>query len=352
MNQYAAAQRSHSNSRDVVCDLRSDTVTLPDPAMLQAMASADLGDDVYGEDPSVNRLETVVAERTGKERALFVPSGTMSNLLAVLSHCGRGEEVLLGKAYHVNAYEAAGASVLGGVALCPLPIAADGALEAADIEAAIKPDDSHMPVTRLLSLENTHYGKAISLDRLRTATEVARRHGLAVHLDGARFFNAVTELKCEPTELAALFDTVSICLSKGLGTPAGSVLTGCEAVIARARRLRKMLGGGMRQAGLLAAAGLYALDNNVARLSEDHHKAEELADRLIRLDMGRVEHATNMVFFTPSEPIHSSLRSALASDGIIIGGGASGAIRLVLHKDVDAGSLSSVEASLARFKAA
>lgn len=347
MNQYAGMARAGGNA--ALCDLRSDTVTRPDAGMLQAMAAAELGDDVYGEDRSVNHLEAVLAERLGKEAALFVPTGTMSNFAAMLAHCQRGEEVICGKGYHVNAYEAAGASVLGGIALCPLPVRADGALDPAEIRAAVKEDDPHFPVSRLLSLENTHNGLAVPLADMAAAAEAGRAAGLSVHLDGARFFNAITALGCSETDLPGLADTVSVCLSKGLGTPAGSVLVGPADLIAKARRWRKMLGGGMRQAGVLAAAGLYALEHNAGRLAEDHARAADLAGELRGLGAGDVSQATNMVFFTPGDRRNDDLRAHLAAEGVVIGGGSSGAIRMVLHKDVDDGALGRAVQGLRRF---
>ncbi|KIC31050.1 hypothetical protein RA24_00955 [Leisingera sp. ANG-M6] len=332
-----------------MCDLRSDTVTRPDAGMLRAMAAAELGDDVFGEDPSVNRLEAALAERLGKAAGLFLPTGTMSNFTAMLAHCQRGEEVICGRGYHVNAYEAAGASVLGGIALCPLPVRADGALDPAEIRAAVKEDDPHLPISRLLSLENTHNGLAVPLADMAAAAEAGRAAGLSVHLDGARFFNAITALGCSETDLAGLADTVSVCLSKGLGTPAGSVLVGPADLIAKARRWRKMLGGGMRQAGVLAAAGLYALEHNAGRLAEDHARAADLAGVLRGLGAGDVSQATNMVFFTPGDGRNDDLRMHLAAEGLVIGGGSSGAIRMVLHKNVDDAALAQMVQGLRRF---
>ncbi|WP_417838640.1 low-specificity L-threonine aldolase [Tritonibacter scottomollicae] len=332
MSQYS--QTPGANIAEVICDLRSDTVTRPDAAMRAAMAAAEVGDDVYGEDPNVNRLEAALAERSGKEAALFLPTGTQSNLVALLAHCGRGEEILTGRGYHVYKYEAGGASALGGIVLDPLGVSEDGGLRPADIAAAVKEDDSHHPITRLLSLENTHNGKAVSLARLDECIAPARAAGLSVHLDGARVFNAATALGCELTEIAGRFDTVSICLSKGLGAPVGSVLVGPADLIDRARRWRKMVGGGMRQAGVLAAAGLHALDHNVARLAEDHARAEALASALRDLGAGSVEQDTNMVFFTPATGENAVLGMALAKQGVVISAGGAGAIRMVLHKDV------------------
>jgi threonine aldolase len=334
MNHYAGAARANGANRPRV-DLRSDTVTQPDDGMRRAMYDAEVGDDVYGDDPTVNRLEGTVAERLGKDAALFVPSGTMSNLTALLSHCGRGEEVIVGRQYHIAADEAAGSSVLGGIAICTIPVEADGGLSADTITAEVKPDDSHNPISRLVCLENTHGGKVVPLDRMQDAAGAARAAGLSLHLDGARFFNAVAALGCSPTELAGTVDSVSICLSKGLGTPAGSVLSGPKDLIARARRYRKMLGGGMRQAGVLAAAGLYALDHNSARLAQDHDRAAALAKSLNEMQAGDVTQATNMVFLTPRDGANDTLRHQLAEAGILLGGGSTGAIRLALHKDID-----------------
>jgi threonine aldolase len=332
MSQYT--QISGLSGVGATCDLRSDTVTRPDAGMRAAMADAEVGDDVYGEDPTLNRLEQSLTERAGKDAALFLPTGTQSNLVAMLAHCGRGEEVITGRDYHVYKYEAGGASALGGIVLDPLKVSADGGLEPADIAAAVKEDDSHYPMSRLLSLENTHNGKAVSLARLDACIAPAREAGLSVHLDGARVFNAVTELGCDLAEIAKRFDSVSICLSKGLGAPVGSVLVGPKDLIARARRLRKMVGGGMRQAGVLAAAGLYALDHNVTRLAEDHARAAALAETLRALGAGAVDHNTNMVFFTPADGDNAALGVALAKAGVVLSAGGTGAIRMVLHKDV------------------
>lgn len=334
MNHYAGAARADGANRPRV-DLRSDTVTRPDEGMRKAMYNAEVGDDVYGDDPTVNRLEASVAERLGKDTALFVPSGTMSNLSALLAHCGRGEEVIVGRQYHIAADEAAGSSVLGGIAICTVPVEADGGLSAQTITSEVKPDDSHNPISRLVCLENTHGGKVVPLDRMQEAAGAARAAGLSVHLDGARFFNAVVALGCSPSDLAGIVDSVSICLSKGLGTPSGSVLSGPSDLIERARRYRKMLGGGMRQAGVLAAAGLYALEHNTMRLSEDHERAAALAKALNQMQAGDVTQATNMVFLTPQDGANNALRHRFAEAGILLGGGSTGAIRLALHKDID-----------------
>lgn len=327
MGQYTALDQGDI---EWVADLRSDTVTRPDSAMRAAMAAAEVGDDVFGDDPTVARLEATLAERLGKEAALFVPSGTQSNLIAIMSHCSRGEEVITGKAYHINRYEAGGAAVLGSCVFDTLPVYADGGLLPGDIQAAIKEEDFHHPVSRLLSLENTHNGKVVPLARIAEMAAVGRAAGLQLHLDGARVFNASVALGCDVAELAAPFDTVSVCLSKGLGAPVGSVLVGPEDFVARARRLRKMLGGGMRQAGVLAAAGLHALEHNVARLSEDHQKAEMLADALHTY--GEVTQNTNMVFLQPSA--RSELVARFTDAQVRISADDSGPIRFVLHKDV------------------
>ncbi|MQY42446.1 low-specificity L-threonine aldolase [Epibacterium sp. SM1969] len=321
-----------------VADLRSDTVTRPDNAMRAAMAAAEVGDDVFGDDPTIARLEATLAERLGKEAALFVPSGTQSNLIAIMSHCGRGEEVITGKAYHVNRYEAGGAAVLGSCVFDTLPVHTDGGLLPGDIQAAVKEDDFHHAVSRLLSLENTHNGKVVPLARIAEATAAGRAAGLMLHLDGARVFNASVALGRDVAELAAPFDTVSVCLSKGLGAPVGSVLVGPAPFVVRARRLRKMLGGGMRQAGVLAAAGLHALEHNVARLSEDHQKAAALAEALRAY--GDVEQNTNMVFLQPSA--RADLIARFTKAQVRISADDSGPIRFVLHKDVSDTAMTAV----------
>ncbi len=332
MNLYTQVDTDLDPS-EIICDLRSDTVTRPCEKMRQAMAAAPVGDDVYGDDPSVNRLEATMAEMLGKEAAMFVPSGTQSNLCAVMAHCGRGEEVIVGDQYHVFIDEAAGASVLAGVALFPVQIEPDHSVSPQSVMSAIKDDDPHCPVSKLLSLENTVHGRAIELPTISATAKAGRDAGLSVHLDGARFFNAVTALGCAPHELAAIADTVSVCLSKGLGTPMGSVLVGPKPLIARARRHRKILGGGMRQAGFAAAAGLFALEHNVERLAEDHQRAEEFASLMSGFNCGDVYQDTNMVFFTPSDTDHTALHAHLAGYGVKIGGQFP-TIRMVMHKDV------------------
>ncbi|MCB2136314.1 MAG: low-specificity L-threonine aldolase [Rhodobacteraceae bacterium] len=332
MSLYASLSDPASRP-NVLCDLRSDTVTRPDAAMRRAMAEAEVGDDVYGDDPEVNRLQAELAEMLGKEAGIFLPSGSQSNLVAVMSHCARGEEVIVGESYHVYRYEAAGASILGSVALHPIAPMPSGALAPDAIRAAVQPDDPHHPVSRLLSLENTTGGAAIALEEMKKAAGAGRAAGLSVHLDGARFFNAVTALGCAPTDLADIADTVSVCLSKGLGAPVGSVLVGPADLIARARRHRKILGGGMRQAGVLAAAGRHALRHNIAGLVDDHSRAERLADALGALGAGTVRRETNMVFFAPAAGDADRLKPALLARGVLIGGPAR-ELRLVLHRDV------------------
>lgn len=331
----AQDRRGHNSSGKI--DLRSDTVTRPPPGMLAAMAGAELGDDVFGDDPTVHKLEERMADLFGKEAALFLPSGTQSNLCAMLAQCGRGEEILVGRPYHVYSAEAHGTSVLGGIALEPLAVADDQAIEPEKVSAAVKPDDPHLPVTRLLSLENTVSGKAVPLDRQEAAAAAARRHGLAVHLDAARGFNAAAALGIDVKTLARCADSVSACLSKGLGTPAGTVLCGPRDLIGRARRYRKMLGGGMRQVGLLAAAGLYALDHHAPRIAEDHARAAQLRAGLSKLPGLRVDMApnqTNMALVTIDGPDPEMVHAALSEAGLICA--RQGAfMRLVVHRDMD-----------------
>lgn len=318
-------------------DLRSDTVTRPSAGMRAAMLAADVGDDVYGDDPTVAALERRIADLTGKQAALFVSSGTQSNLIAMLAHCARGEEVITGGEYHVAIAEARGASVLGGIAMEALPTDAAGRLDPADIRKAIKPDNIHFAVSRLLVLENTVSGSAISAEDLSACTTVAREAGLSCHLDGARLFNASVALGAPVSAFTGLFDTVSLCLSKGLGAPVGSVLAGPEDFISRGRRLRKQLGGGMRQAGMLAAAGLYALDHNVERLAEDHARAARLNDQLPE-SFRRTRITGNMLFGRLADDDTEAMAAAerlathLKNEGILIS--ADSQIRLVTHLDV------------------
>ncbi len=317
-----------------VIDLRSDTVTRPSSGMYDAMMSAPLGDDVYGDDESINALEQQVAQMLGKEAGIFVSSGTMSNLIAVLEHCARGDELIVGDGYHIYIDEAGGPSVLGGVAMCPLPTDDKGGLTVAQIEGAIKEDDIHSPISRLLCLENTVHGCAQPADQIQLLVESARAAGLSTHLDGARLMNASIDLGVTAEKLAAPFDTVSLCLSKGLGAPVGSVLSGTQAFIKRARRNRKLLGGGMRQAGILAAAGSYALDNNIERLADDHANAKMLLEGLSSIKQLEVRQQTNMVFITPVNGGQSELQAHLSEQGIVISAGVP-SIRLVTHLDIN-----------------
>ena len=326
-----------------VVDLRSDTVTRPTPGMRAAMAAAPLGDDVFGDDPSVNALQDKVAAMLGFEAALFVPTGTQSNLCAILSHCQRGDEYIVGQMQHCYRWEGGGAAVFGSVQPQPLEQQADGTLALDDIQAAIKPDDPHFARTRLLALENTLGGKVLPLEYLQQATRLAKSKGLATHLDGARLFNAAVaqarggDVRAEARRIASLFDSVSVCFSKGLGAPVGSALCASKDLIARARRIRKMAGGGMRQSGLLAAAAIHALDHHVDRLAQDHGLARRLAQGLegipgVEFEMPR----TNILFVDLSGPARErsgGLIDHLAKQGIL----ATGLYRLrfVTHLDVD-----------------
>ncbi|MCZ6724271.1 MAG: low-specificity L-threonine aldolase [Gammaproteobacteria bacterium] len=322
--------KTHTNNP---VDYRSDTLTRPSPAMREAMASADVGDDVYGEDPSVNQLEETVADLLGKQAALFVSSGTQGNLLALLSHCARGDEFISGDVYHVYSHEAGGAAVLGGIASTALQTGPQMELSADDVRAAIKPDNNHFAISRLLCLENTISGRVQQQSHLLALCDVAHGAGMQTHLDGARLMNAVVAQGISAAEIAAPFDSISLCLSKGLGAPVGSVLAGSQAFIDKARRGRKLLGGGTRQAGILASGGLYALNHHVERLAEDHSNATLLAEGIARLGVMPVEQHTNMVFITPPADHITALREALLGRGIIIAAG-SPSIRMVTHLDI------------------
>lgn len=328
-------------------DLRSDTVTRPGAAMRAAMAAAEVGDDVFGDDPTVNRLQEAVAGRFGQQAGLFFPSGTQSNLAAVMAHCQRGEEVIVGQEAHTYRYEAGGAAVLGSVQPQPLANRPDGSLDLAQVEAAIKPDDSHFAITRLIALENTIGGKVLGRAYLSEAVALARRRGLSTHLDGARIFNAAVKLGMPVATLCEGFDSVSVCLSKGLGTPAGTVLVGRRDFIERARRIRKMLGGTMRQVGVLAAAGLYALEHNVERLAEDHACAERLARGLADLGLEVEPVQTNMVFVAIPRDACAPLQDHLANRGVTAL--VSPRTRLVTHLDVDAAGIDRAIAAIAEF---
>jgi len=321
-------------------DLRSDTVTKPTPEMREAMASAQVGDDVYGEDPTVNRLEAYAAELLGKEAALFVPSGTMGNLAAVLTHCRRGDEIILGDSAHTFLFEVGGVSALGGVQTHPVPNQPDGTLRLEDIKNAIRPQNIHYPTTRLITLENTHNrcgGVPLTLDYTEKVGAFAQEHGLKVHLDGARIFNAAEALGVDVRQLVEPVDSVMFCLSKGLAAPVGSVLCGREEFINRARKTRKQLGGGMRQAGILAAAGLVALQKMRLRLAEDHTRAKKLAEGLRRVSGLNMEPApppTNMVYCSLEKgiPYHGEeIAGLLEKEGVLVGVTGKRRFRLVTH---------------------
>jgi threonine aldolase len=321
----------------MIVDLRSDTVTRPTPAMREAMSRAELGDDVFGDDPSVNALQAQIAAMLGKEAALFMPSGTQSNLAGIMSHCGRGDEYIVGQGAHTYRYEAGGAAVLGSVQPQPLVHQPDGSLALADIEAAIKPDDEHFARSRLLALENTLGGKVLPTAYLAEATALARRRGLATHLDGARLFNAAVAMggdaRANALAMASHFDSVSVCFSKGLGAPVGSALVGTKDLIARAHRWRKMLGGGMRQAGVLAAAARHALDHHIDRLAEDHALATRLAEGLGGIEeLDVVPPQTNIVFVNVRGGRGPDLLAYLEARGVLATGLTG--LRFVTHLDV------------------
>jgi threonine aldolase len=329
-----------------VIDLRSDTVTQPSAGMRAAMALAPLGDDVYGEDPTVNRLEGWMAERLGFAAALFVPTGTMSNLLGLMAHCERGDEYIVGQQAHTYKYEGGGAAVLGSIQPQPLENQADGSLDLDQVLATIKPDDFHFARSRLLALENTMQGKVLPLSYLATARKFTQQHGLALHLDGARLYNAAVKLGVDAKDITQHFDSVSVCLSKGLGAPVGSVLCGSKAFIDKARRLRKMVGGGMRQAGLLAAAGLYALEHQVERLADDHANAALLAKGLSELGYEVEPVQTNMVYVQMGDRAQA-LKAFCAKRGITLS--ASSRLRMVTHLDVSHAQIEQVISAFADF---
>lgn len=312
-------------------DLRSDTVTKPSVDMRQFMLEADVGDDVYKEDPTVNQLEEKIATMALKEAALFVPTGTQSNLLALLSHCERGDEYICGQDAHIYKYEGGGGAVLGSIQPQPIEFEKDATLELSKIEKKIKADDFHFAKTKLLCLENTHNGKVLPLSYIKQARKLTVKHSLKFHLDGARVFNATAALGVELSQITRYFDSVSVCLSKGLGAPVGSVLLGNKDFIQKAQRYRKMLGGGMRQSGILAAGGIYALDNNVKALENDHKNAKKLADALKDLQHVKVVSCdTNMVFVETKNT--QLLLEYLKSKGILISG--YGVLRIVMHCDI------------------
>jgi len=321
-------------------DLRSDTVTRPTPGMRAAMAAAEVGDDVYGDDPTVNRLQSVMADRFGYAGGLFFPTGTQSNLAALMAHCARGDEYLVGQEAHTYKYEQGGAAVLGSLQPQPLENEPDGTLSIERIANAIKPADIHFAPTRLLALENTIGGRVLPLTYLRAITEFVHARGLKTHLDGARLFNAIVKLKIDERTAVAGFDSASICLSKGLGTPAGSVLLGSREFIGAAKRWRKALGGGMRQAGILAAAGLYALEHHVRRLAEDHENAERLAAGLRALGLVVEQPQTNIVFAAIPGDHVSPLGAHLEERGILAS--IAPRTRLVTHLDAPSARIDAV----------
>jgi threonine aldolase len=332
-------------------DLRSDTVTRPTAAMREAIAAAPVGDDVFGDDPTVNALQSRIAGMLGFEAALFMPSGTASNLCALLAHCGRGDEYLVGQLAHTYRYEGGGAAVLGGIQPQPIAQQPDGTLALAEIEAAIKPDDPHFARSRLLALENTWNGLVLPAGYIEQAVALARRRGLATHLDGARLFNAAVASGVTAGQIAGQFDSVSVCFSKGLGAPVGSALCGSRDFIARAHRIRKQTGGGMRQVGLLAAAALYALDHHIDRLTDDHALAQRLYDGLAVLPgiTASAPH-TNIVFVQVADGRGPALLAHLQSRGVL----ATGLIglRFVTHLDVDAAGVDRAIAAAAEFLSA
>lgn len=330
-------------------DLRSDTLTKPCEDMRRAMAAAEVGDDVFGEDPTVNLLEESLAERAGHESGLFFPSGTQSNLVALLAHCQRGDEYIVGQNAHTYRYEAGGAAVLGSIQPQPIEHAEDGTIPLDKIRASIKEDDFHFARTRLLALENTIGGKVIDPSYIKSAKKIAHDAGLIFHLDGARVFNAAVSQGVELDEITRDFDSVSICLSKGLGAPIGSVLVGNKNMIDEARRWRKMVGGGMRQAGLLAAGGLFALEHNVARLAQDHDNARSLAKQLTGLDgltvNGGKAH-TNMVYLSAGEK-GQALLDWCTERGVLFTGHSPA--RLVIHKDVNSEMIDQAVSVITKF---
>lgn len=331
-----------------VIDLRSDTVTRPGPEMRRVMAEAEVGDDVFRDDPTVDRLEELAGGMLGKEAGLFVSSGTQSNLCALLTHCGRGDEYIVGQQAHTYIYEGGGGAALGGIQPQPLDLEEDGRLDLEKVERLIKPDDYHFARTRLLCLENTTNGRVLPAGHAEDARALVDRHGLHLHLDGARLFNAAVKSGRPAAELAAPFDSVSICLSKGLGAPVGSVLTGPADFITEARRWRKVVGGGMRQSGLLAAAGIYVLNNHVARLADDHTHARRLAEGLAEIEGCQADPdqvQTNMVYVRLPEEKRDELPGRLKERGILVYPG--NPMRLVTHLDVSPADIKRVAEAFA-----
>jgi len=332
-------------------DLRSDTVTRPSDEMRQAMATAEVGDDVYEDDPTVNRLQEVVAERLGKEAALFLPSGTQSNLVALLTHCQRGDEYIIGHDAHTYKYEGGGAAVLGGIQPQPVSFIDNGEVSLEEVANVIKEDDVHFARTRLLCLENSQHGRVQSLEYMKQAKALAEKHNLSLHLDGARMGNAAVALGVSLETVAKPFDTVSLCLSKGLGAPVGSLLIGDKAFIKEARRWRKVTGGGMRQAGVLAAAGLIAVDDGFKRLAEDHERASELAEALDKFHGVTVRDGwtqTNMVWLDFDEDTGDALAEHCQKQGVLISASTYGA-RLVTHLNLSDGDITAVKKVMSEF---
>lgn len=333
-----------------IIDLRSDTVTRPTEEMRKIMARAEVGDDVYGDDPTVNRLEKQAAEMTGFESAVFATSGTQANLIGIMSHCQRGDEYIVGQQAHTYKYEGGGAAVLGSIQPQPVEFEKDSTLDLDKVEEKIKADDFHFARTRLLCLENTQGGRPLPLDYLQKASRFAKRKNLKLHLDGARLFNAVVKLGVEIPEITGCFDSLSICLSKGLGAPVGSLLCGSAEFIYEARKWRKMVGGGMRQAGIVAAAGLYALENNVARLAEDHNNAQILAEGLGEIEGFGVQQnkaLTNMAFLSLEEDKAKQLALYLQKKSILITPGKT--IRMVTHLDISTEDVALVLREIGQF---
>ncbi len=330
-------------SEDKPIDFRSDTVTLPTAGMFEAIPKAKLGDDVYDEDVEVLELQQYAAELLGKEASLFFPSGTQSNLTAILSHCQRGDEALIGREYHTNLYEARGASVLGGVGICPIDINESGGMEVEDMINQIKEDDPHYAITKLLCLENPISGQVQPQSQIDALAQAAHERGLSVHLDGARLFNAHIHNGLSPVKLTKNCDSVSICLSKGLGAPAGTLLVSSHEIIAKAKRIRKILGGSMRQVGVLAACGMYALKNNITRLQEDHNNAKLLAQGLSEISELKVDYGedqTNMLFVNCPEQHRAPLEKYLSDNHIRISSLDRG--RLVCHLGITEKDIKSV----------
>lgn len=330
-------------------DLRSDTVTRPGEAMRQAMFKAEVGDDVYGDDPTVNALQALACELTGKQAALFFPTGTQANLVALLSHCERGDEYIVGQKAHNYMYEAGGAAVLGSIQPQPLDMADDGSIPLDKVAAAIKADDIHFAKTRLLSLENTHSGKVLPLAYLKQAFEFTREKNLALHIDGARIMNAAVALDLPLSDITRYCDTLTICLSKGLGAPVGSLLCGSKEYIQRANRWRKMTGGGMRQSGILAAAAIYALENNVQRLQEDHDNARWLEQQLreIGVEIAEPGAQTNILYVRQTAEQAAKLGPWMREHGVVISSGP--LTRLITHINISRQDLEKVVELWQRF---